>query len=345
MRRVLILGRGALARRLAIEIDRRPRCGYSVVGFWDGEASPGILAGRRMFGAGDDLREVLRRIEPDVVAAAPADERSATFTRTLMDAALHGVRPRRGEDLYEEVTGTIALDALTPSSVIFSHELARGSVDRVFPRLISVAASALALVLASPLLALIALAIRIDSPGRAIFMQERIGRNGTPFQMWKFRTMRPVAQVRSEWALDNRDRITRVGRWLRQFRLDELPQLVNVLRGEMDLVGPRPHPSCNYLLLATVMRNVSDGGSDIPYYALRSLVRPGITGWAQIHYGYANDVNEEVEKLAYDLYYVKHRSLALDLWILGATIALVVTGRKSDMERGPAAVRERTRTA
>jgi lipopolysaccharide/colanic/teichoic acid biosynthesis glycosyltransferase len=345
VKRVLILGVGALARRLAIEIDRRPRCGHTVLGFWDEGAPAGILAGRRVFGESGDLRDFLQRLSPDVVAVAPADERDPRFMRTLMEASLRGFRLQRGEDLYEEVTGTIALDALTPSSVIFSRELARRRADSALTRVLSVTLAAFGLVVTSPLLAVIAVAIRLDSAGPAIFSQERMGRRGRPFRMWKFRTMHPVDRAASEWALDNRHRITRVGGWLRKFRLDELPQLVNVLRGDMDVVGPRPHPACNYVLLSTVMRNVPEGGIDIPCYALRSLVRPGLTGWAQIRYGYANDVNEEVEKLAYDLYYVKHKSLRLDLWIVAVTLGLVCAGRKSDMERASSDRRERSRAA
>jgi len=129
--------------------------------------------------------------------------------------------------------------------------------------------------------------------------------------------MHPVEASPSEWARDNDDRITRVGRWLRRFRLDELPQFVNILRGDMNLVGPRPHPVTNYeLFLATV-----------PYYALRATVRPGVTGWAQVRYGYANNLEEETEKMRYDLYYIKHRSFGLDLRILLDTAKIVLLGR------------------
>jgi lipopolysaccharide/colanic/teichoic acid biosynthesis glycosyltransferase len=140
--------------------------------------------------------------------------------------------------------------------------------------------------------------------------------------------MRPVSGATSEWAGDNEARVTRVGRWLRRYRLDELPQFVNVVRGEMALVGPRPHPVSNLSLLVLVSRNTPECGEPIPFYALRSVVPPGLTGWAQVRYHYANDLEEEIEKIRYDLHYVKHRSLWLDLRILAETIRVVARGRE-----------------
>jgi lipopolysaccharide/colanic/teichoic acid biosynthesis glycosyltransferase len=167
----------------------------------------------------------------------------------------------------------------------------------------------------APLLAVIALAIKLDSDGPVLFVQERIGRGGRPFDLLKFRTMHPGEQ-RSEWVQDNFDRITRVGKWLRHFRLDELPQLVNIMCGEMNLVGPRPHPACNQ---AAFLERIA-------YYGLRSTVRPGVTGWAQVRYGYANNIEEETEKMRYDLYYIKNRTLLLDLVILIRTVGIVLLG-------------------
>jgi lipopolysaccharide/colanic/teichoic acid biosynthesis glycosyltransferase len=184
---------------------------------------------------------------------------------------------------------------------------------------VSVLVAFMGLVLLAPLLALIALAIRLDSPGTVFFRQDRLGTGGRPFPLLKFRTMHDLGARASEWVRDNGHRITRVGRWLRRFRLDELPQLVNVLRGEMNLVGPRPHPVSNGRLFM----------ERIPHYRLRSVVRPGITGWAQIQYGYANGLEEETEKMRYDLFYIKHRSFALDLRILRATLRLVLWDSRS----------------
>lgn len=176
-------------------------------------------------------------------------------------------------------------------------------------RMLSFAAALLGLILTGPLLALIALAIKLDSGGSVLFRQTRLGKGGRPFELIKFRTMQPVDQPASEWAQDNLSRVTRAGSWLRRFRLDELPQLVNVLRGDMNLVGPRPHPVCNYPLFR----------EQIPYYILRGSVLPGITGWAQVRYRYANNLEQETEKMRYDLYYIKHMTLWMDLGIAFST--------------------------
>jgi lipopolysaccharide/colanic/teichoic acid biosynthesis glycosyltransferase len=178
-----------------------------------------------------------------------------------------------------------------------------------------------------PLLALIALAVKLESAGPVLFVQVRMGAGGRPFNLLKFRTMRPAGQHSSEWECDNRDRVTRVGKWLRASRLDELPQFINVLRGEMNLVGPRPHPASNFELFTLVTRNLNNlTGSPICYYKLRSMVRPGITGWAQVRYRYANNLEEEIEKLKYDLYYVKYASSLLDLRIALETVRVMIFG-------------------
>ena len=179
------------------------------------------------------------------------------------------------------------------------------------------------LVTLSPLLALIALVIKLDSKGPVVFVQTRAGKDGRPFELLKFRTMHPCEERPSEWVQDNADRITRVGRRLRRFRLDELPQLVNILRGEMNLVGPRPHPACNQEIFE----------QNIAYYTLRSTVRPGVTGWAQVWYGYANNIEEETEKMRYDLYYIKNRSLRLDARILLETVRIILLGHGSNRVR------------
>jgi lipopolysaccharide/colanic/teichoic acid biosynthesis glycosyltransferase len=179
------------------------------------------------------------------------------------------------------------------------------------------------LIVLLPLFALIALAIRMDSEGPVLFVHDRVGARGRRFKLLKFRTMRPGEGRTSEWVRDNENRITRVGGWLRKYRLDELPQLINVVRGDMNLVGPRPHPVSNFKLFM----------EKIPYYSLRSIVRPGVTGWAQVRQGYANGLEEETEKMRYDLYYIKHMSLWLDLRILFQTVQTVLGGLEATAPR------------
>ena len=197
------------------------------------------------------------------------------------------------------------------------------------------------LIVCAPILLLVALAIKLDSRGPVFFVQERAGWNGKPFNLFKFRTMHPAgsAPPTSEWVQDNVGRITRVGKWLRRFRLDEVPQMVNVLRGEMNLIGPRPHPTSNQKIFLEY----------IAYYGLRSTVRPGVTGWAQVRYGYANNLEQETEKMRYDLYYIKNHTLWLDFKILFETVFIMVTGhgaaevrRQVRRERGRAAARRRS---
>jgi lipopolysaccharide/colanic/teichoic acid biosynthesis glycosyltransferase len=219
-------------------------------------------------------------------------------------------------DVYERITGKLAIEVLPAASLVFAKgfRVARGHA--AIGRALSLTVAAVALVVVLPVMAIIALAVKLDSRGPVFFRQERIGRHGQRFSLIKFRTMRPVTAEISAWVRDNADRITRVGRLLRKFRLDELPQFLNVLRGDMNLVGPRPHPVVNYELFTR----------EIPYYALRAAVRPGVTGWAQVRYGYANNLEEETEKMRYDLYYVKHLSIWLDLRILIDTVGVVVAG-------------------
>jgi len=224
-----------------------------------------------------------------------------------------------GVDCYERLTGKIAIEALTPSGLITSTTFRKSHFDLAFGHALSLVVAATALVVLSPLFAILALLVKLDSPGPVFFVHDRVGLRGRRLRLLKFRTMRPADGPTSEWVCDNGHRITRVGRWLRRYRLDELPQLINVVRGELNLVGPRPHPVSNFALFT----------QKIPFYSLRSAVRPGLTGWAQVRQGYANSLDEETEKMRYDLYYIKHMSVWLDLWILVQTVRIVLSGRES----------------
>ena len=214
---------------------------------------------------------------------------------------------------------------------MFSGKFPPSAVHEAVARVVSLLVAVVGFVCSLPLMALIAIAIKLDSNGPVLFVQARVGANGRPFKLVKFRTMHVTVAPHSEWAADNEARVTRVGKWLRTLRLDELPQFINILRGEMNLVGPRPHPVCNHELFTLVTRNLNETtGSSVSYYHLRSMVRPGLTGWAQVRYRYANNLEEELEKLRYDLYYVKHVSVWLDLRILADTCRVLFSGRLSD---------------
>ena len=326
--RVLILGMTPLAEHVMREIERRPGCRYSVVGVLD-DATPSNPAVRRVFaGPLGRLQSTVDELRPTRIVLALTERRGKAPMRALLDTYVsNGVIVEDVTEFYERFTGKLALEWLTPMRVIASGKFQPSRPQRAFARVTSLIAAVVALVVLSPLLAVIALAIKLDSPGPVFFTHRRVGLRGRPFTLLKFRTMQDGPR-RSEWEGDNRDHVTRVGKWLRRFRLDELPQFVNVLRGEMNLVGPRPHPVSNLELFTLVARNLNEvAGAAIGCYALRLVVPPGITGWAQVRYRYANNLDEEIEKLRYDLHYVKHMSLWLDMQILFETVAVMLRGR------------------
>lgn len=316
---ILVLGQSTLANAVTAEMKKRRR--YRILDLMEpGEPGRVYKDGVPFVGS---LEHGLRTIpQTHRIVVAFNERRGRLPVDALLDAKRQGIAIEDGVHLYERLTGKLALDQLQPSHLIFSPMLCRGSLHAVLQRGLSVLLAAIGLVLCAPLLLAIALLIKWDSAGPVFFVQERIGKDGRKFSLMKFRTMRPVDRRPSEWVKDNGDRITPIGRWLRKFRLDELPQLFNVVLGHMNLIGPRPHPASNYELF---MRH-------IPFYAFRTTVRPGITGWAQVRYGYANDLQEEIEKMRYDLYYIKYHSVRLDVEILFRTIAVVVLG--NELPRG-----------
>jgi len=268
-----------------------------------------LLLGSRVYGGVRHLRGAGERLL--IVGTSPP-------ARLVIESRARGIRVEDVVETYESLTGKRAIELISPSRVIFSPEFATARVQPWFARALSLMVAVVGLIVLAPLMALIALAIKLDSRGPVFFVQQRAGRYRLPFNLIKFRTMRPVTGPHSEWARDSSDRITRCGRWLRRFRLDELPQLINMVRGDMNLVGPRPLPMTNLELLVLTARN----------YALRCSVRPGITGWAQVRYRYANSLEQEVEKIRYDFYYLKHLSVWLDIRILFETVRTTVAGHR-----------------
>jgi exopolysaccharide biosynthesis polyprenyl glycosylphosphotransferase len=313
--RVLLLGASPLAVRLVQALSARPD--VQVVGVVDAAAeAPSLPVRARRLGSLDELGRILHEERPTRIVVTLTARRGRLPVRLLLKARLRGLVVEDGIDAYERLTGKLAIEALPPSALIFSKDFRRSPRQRALGRGLSLLVAAVGLLALSPLLAAIAALIVIDSPGPVLFRHDRVGQAGRRFKLLKFRTMLGSREAASEWEADNGHRITRVGRWLRRFRLDELPQLVNVLRGEMNLVGPRPHPVSNFKLFI----------HQIPYYWVRSSVLPGITGWAQVRYRYANNLEEETEKMRYDLYYIKHMSCWLDLRILGETLKVVLFG-------------------
>ena len=324
---LLILGAGPMAARLIDEIEALEPSRYVVVGVVDNQQpDPESPLAHRWLGTCDELDAIVTRVHPSRIVVAVENRREGLPLQSLLESRVSGIDVDDAIELYERITGKMAIEALRPSTLILSKGFRNHGAAEMMARLFSVLVASVGLLLCAPLLGAIALLVKLDSAGPVLFVQQRAGRHGHPFGLLKFRTMHPTDEAPSEWVMDNIHRITRVGRYLRRFRLDELPQLVNVLRGEMNLIGPRPHPVSNH---ATFMEHIA-------YYGLRSTVRPGVTGWAQVRYGYANNLDEETEKMRYDLYYIKNRSPWLDLRILFATIGIVLFGQGAAQVRHPA---------
>jgi lipopolysaccharide/colanic/teichoic acid biosynthesis glycosyltransferase/protein involved in polysaccharide export with SLBB domain len=331
--RILILGVTPLVEQLICEIAGRPGCRRLVVGVLDDVTpSPDDSANHFFVGPLSRLQPVVDELRPHRIVVAFAERRGKAPMRALLDTYVsRGVVVEEVTEYYERLTGKLALEWLTPMRVIASGKFQPSPCQRTFARLLSLVVGLVALVTLAPLLAVIAIAIKLDSRGPVLFAQQRVGLRGRAFTLLKFRTMQDGRERRSEWEGDNRDHVTRVGQWLRRFRLDELPQFVNILRGEMNLVGPRPHPVTNLELLTLVARNLNEvAGAAIGCYALRLIVPPGLTGWAQVRYRYANNLDEEIEKLRYDLHYVKNLSPWLDLLIMAETIGVMVRGHAAE---------------
>jgi sugar transferase (PEP-CTERM system associated) len=322
--RLLLVGTNEGAVNLARELfDRRHDLGVELVGFVDPDPArvgmpvinPGVI------GTVEDIPAIVRARRVDRVVVSLTDARGKLPMDKLLEMKLAGgVSFDHLASVYEEYTGKIAVENLRPSWFIFSEGFHQSQWLAASKRTLDLAAAGIGLVLALPLLILIAAAVRLTSPGPALYHQTRVGRGGRTFTVHKFRTMRQDAEAATGpvWAAKHGDpRTTVLGRGLRRTRLDELPQLWNVLKGDMSLVGPRPERP----------EFVSELTREIPYYGQRHSVRPGITGWAQVRYTYGASREDALQKLQYDLYYIKNLSIALDLFIIVETIKTVVLRR------------------
>jgi sugar transferase (PEP-CTERM system associated) len=319
--RLLLVGTHDSAVRLARELHDRRDLGVEIVGFVDPDPArvgtplfnPGVI------GTIDDIPPIVRARAVDRVVVSLRDARGKLPMDKLLEMKLDGVSFDHLTSIYEQYTGKIAVDNLRPSWLIFSSGFRKSRRQRVIKRASDLAMATAGLLLALPLIAIIAAAIRLTSRGPVLFHQPRVGQHGRVFVLHKFRSMRHDAEKETGavWARRNDQRITRLGRLLRRSRLDELPQLWNVVCGHMSLVGPRPERP----------EFVSALTRDIPFYGQRHVVRPGLTGWAQVRYTYAASIEDSLEKLQYDLFYIKHMSVSLDLFILAKTVKTVLMGR------------------
>jgi len=313
--RVYVLGTGERAHRLVQGLRERPELGVDVVG-WTGDVANTLT--RESMAA--HLREIARDKTIHRVIVAMQDRRDAMPMQELLDLRLSGaVNIEEATSWLEKISGMIEVEHLYPSWIIFAKGFRFSSSFRIVRRSINFVVGLIGLLLAAPLIPFIALAIRLDTPGAVFYRQKRVGRGGRTFYCYKFRTMHEDAEadIGPTWADDDDPRITRVGRFLRTSRLDEIPQLWCVLKGDMAFVGPRPERP-EFVEWLT---------NEIPYYGVRHLVRPGITGWAQVRYKYGNTVEDAKEKLQYDLFYIKNASIGLDVLIWFQTMKIVLLGR------------------
>jgi sugar transferase (PEP-CTERM system associated) len=307
-----------LAREL---IDRREELGVDIVGFVDADSA--CLGARigplSVIGTIDEIPSIVRERSIDRVVVSLADARGRMPMEALLEMKLGGVSFDHLASAYERYTGKIAIENLRPSWFIFSRGFHKSVRSTIAKRTLDLVIATAGLLTALPIMALVAVLVPLTSRGPVFYTQRRVGESGRLFTIRKFRTMKDQAEAGTGavWAQANDRRITGLGRWLRKTRLDELPQLWNVLAGDMSLVGPRPERP----------EFVGELSQTISFYGQRHVVKPGLTGWAQVQYRYGSTVEDALQKLQYDLYYIKHRSIALDLLVMVKTINIVLMRR------------------
>jgi sugar transferase (PEP-CTERM system associated) len=321
--KIILIGAGDLAEKIVTEIQEREDCGY--------EISFVVLNQRPQMNLFDNKTKIIQHsnylglcevakengIKKIVVAI---DEKRGNFpSEELLRCRIEGVEILEGNSFYEMLSGKLVVNQLYPSWLIFSDGFRKSSLNRIFKLSFDILLSLVMLILLLPLMVLVAIIIKIDSKGPVFYFQERVGRNHKPYNIYKFRSMVDNAEKKSgpQYASENDNRVTRVGYYLRKFRIDELPQLWNVLKGEMSFVGPRPERG--YF--------VEQYEKQIPYYRERFSIKPGITGWAQICYPYGANTEDTIEKLNYDLFYIKNMSFLMDMMIMLKTIKIVIFGK------------------
>ncbi len=317
--RLLLVGVGTASIALARELVERTERAIEIVGFVCPEADRAGAPGADIIGTIEDIPAIVRARGVDRVVVSLADARGKLPMDKLLEMKLDGVTFDHLASVYEQYTGRIAVENLRPSWLIFSEGFRKSRQLRATKRTLDVLGAGLALLLLLPLMCVIAVLVKATSTGPIIYGQRRVGLRGHVFKVRKFRSMREDAEARTGavWAGENDDRVTPIGRIMRRTHLDELPQFWNILIGDMSLVGPRPERPEFVKELTQV----------IPFYGQRHVVRPGLTGWAQVCYAYGASVDDAMQKLQYDLFYIKHMSVGLDIYTLLRTVKRVIQGR------------------
>ncbi len=319
--RILVVGSGNLAVEVAREVLNRPDAGYRIVGFvgTDSELLGKSLINPKVIGITSELNEIVKRENIDRIVVAMGERRGQLPTQELLHLSLTGkVAIEEGASFYERVTGRVSLLMIRPSWLIFSGRGREARVSGITRNVVHRLVAFIGFLLSLPIALVTGILIKLDSRGPIFYKQERVGKNGAPFVLMKFRSMRTDAEADGPvWASKSDDRTTRVGAIIRKVRIDEIPQFWNILRGEMSFVGPRPERP----------HFVSQLAQEIPYYEQRHLIAPGLTGWAQIKYPYGASIEDARQKLQYDLFYIKNQSLVLDAIILFETVKIILFGR------------------
>jgi sugar transferase (PEP-CTERM system associated) len=315
LHRVLIMGDGELARELVAMTRTRAHLGYIYLGFLDARGEGDPTPSEERIGNYDEISEAVRRTQATLVVVAMADRRGRLPVTELLDLKFSGVDIVEGVDLYEAFTEKISVKGLNPSWMIFGDGFRRNDVRRLSKRLLDVGAAGFGLLVAGIPMLITALLVKLTSPGPVIYAQERVGEFGRIFTLYKFRSMRTDAEASGpQWAASSDPRITRFGNFIRTTRLDELPQLFNVVKGDMSLVGPRPERPFFVIKLQR----------EVPFFRQRLFVPPGVTGLAQVKFRYAENAEDHVEKLQYDLAYIKNMSLFYDVQIILETVKVML---------------------
>jgi sugar transferase (PEP-CTERM system associated) len=327
--RLLFLGSSAAVREIIARVSERTELGLAAVGYLDdayadpagddNSAASCDIQGAPRLGAIEDLDDVVAAQLPERIIVGMTERRQRLPVLRLLELRYSGIHIEDAASTYEAIFGRVSTRDLRPSQLIFSAELGPRKSSMTLQTLYSLVISVIGIVVALPIMIIVALVVKFTSPGPALFRQTRVGLNGAVFTLYKFRSMNADSEARTGavWATKNDPRVTPVGRWLRKLRLDELPQLFNVLRGEMSIVGPRPERPEFVAVLQ----------EKIPYYRQRHCVKPGISGWAQINHKYGDTIDDAMIKLEYDLYYIKNMAVSLDAYIMFHTAKIMLLGR------------------
>jgi sugar transferase (PEP-CTERM system associated) len=315
-RRVLFLGTSPIIREIAAHMAEHPEIGMSNLGFVDNDPNTGDLPGGKLLGEIGELDAIARELRPDLVVVGVTERRQELPVNEMLHLRFSGIHFEEAPVTFEATFGRILTRQLRPSRLIFSGELGPGKRSLFWHTLYSIILSLILTAIFTPVMIVVAILVKLTSRGPVFHRQVRVGLNDSTFTVYKFRSMYVNAEAGTGpvWARKDDPRVTPVGKWLRRLRLDELPQLLNVLRGEMALVGPRPERP----------EFVTALSEKIPFYGYRHCVKPGITGWAQINYKYGDTMEDTIVKLEYDLYYIKNLALSLDTFIIFHTLKVML---------------------